>query len=144
MSTPFSIVHLDHVVLRVRDVQAMLDFYMRVLGCPMERVQQELGLYQVRAGTSLIDLVPLDGKLGRAGGAGPGKEGRNLDHFCLRIDPWDEPALRAHLATHGITVGESGTRYGAEGDGPSLYVADPEGNVVELKGPPTHPASRAS
>jgi len=132
----FTIRQLDHLVLRVRDVEAMLRFYTEVLGCTMERKQEELGLYQVRAGASLIDFVTVDGKLGRAGGAAPGPEGRNLDHFCLRIEPFDADALRAWLAGRGVEVGETGLRYGAEGEGPSLYLSDPEGNVVELKGPP--------
>lgn len=137
----FRLVGLDHIVLRVKDLDAMLRFYLDVLGCTMERTQEAIGLYQVRAGTSLIDLVPVEGKLGRAGGAGPGHEGRNLDHFCLRVDPYDEPALRAHLIAHGVQPGESGSRYGAEGEGPSLYLADPEGNLIELKGPPAASAS---
>jgi catechol 2,3-dioxygenase-like lactoylglutathione lyase family enzyme len=135
MAVPFRIRHLDHIVLRVSDLERMLRFYVDVLGCTIERRQEELGLYQVRAGSSLIDLVTIAGKLGRAGGAAPGEEGRNLDHFCLRIEPFDEAALRAHLAS--CDVGESGSRYGAEGEGPSLYVRDPEGNTVELKGPPS-------
>jgi glyoxylase I family protein len=132
----FSIRHVDHIVLRVRDLETMRRFYVNVLGCTAERDQPELGLYQLRAGESLIDLVTVDGKLGRAGGAAPGTEGRNLDHFCLRIDPYDEPALRAWLVSNGTTVGETGQRYGAEGEGPSLYLSDPEGNTIELKGPP--------
>lgn len=132
----FKIAHIDHVVLRVRDLQPMLRFYTEVLGCPLEKVQEAIGLYQVRAGGSLIDLVPVDGKLGRAGGAAPGPQGRNLDHFCLRIDPFDGPALRQWLSERGANPGEVVQRYGAEGDGPSIYVEDPEGNVVELKGPP--------
>lgn len=90
----------------------------------------------MRAGQSLIDLIPLDGPLGKMGGAGPAKEGRNLDHFAIQIAPFDEAAIRAHLAAHGVEAGESGTRYGAEGEGPSLYLRDPDGNTVELKGPP--------
>jgi catechol 2,3-dioxygenase-like lactoylglutathione lyase family enzyme len=136
MAAPFLIKHLDHIVLRVVDLDRMLRFYLDVLGCTMERRQEELGLYQVRAGSSLIDLVTLDGKLGRAGGAAPGTQGRNLDHFCLRVDPYDEAAIRAHLKAHGVEPGESGSRYGAEGEGPSLYLRDPEGNTIELKGPP--------
>ncbi|MDF2463975.1 MAG: hypothetical protein K0Q43_2210 [Ramlibacter sp.] len=132
----FRILQLDHVVLRVRDVEAMLRFYTEVLGCTLERVQDELGLYQVRAGASLIDLVTIEGKLGRAGGAPPGPEGRNLDHFCLRIEPFDGDALRAWLSSRGADPGEVVQRFGAEGQGPSLYLRDPEGNVVELKGPP--------
>jgi len=136
MATPFRIKQLDHIVLRVLSLERMLRFYQDVLGCTMERRQEELGLYQVRAGSSLIDLVTVDGKLGRSGGAAPGQEARNLDHFCLRIEPYDEAALRAHLAAHGVAPGESGSRYGAEGEGPSLYLRDPEGNTIELKGPP--------
>jgi glyoxylase I family protein len=108
-----------------------------VLGCSFEKWQEPLGLLQLRAGSSLIDLVTLDGPLGRAGGAPAGQEGRNVDHFCLRIEPFDEPALRAHLTAHGIAAGEAVQRYGAEGAGPSLYITDPDGNVVELKGPPS-------
>ena len=126
---------IDHVVLRVSDAEAMTGFYRDVLGCPVEKRQDEIGLIQLRAGRSLIDLVPIDGALGRAGGAAPGRGGRNLDHFCLRVDPFDEAAIRRRLAAHGIEAGPLATRYGAEGEGPSLYVDDPEGNVVELKGP---------
>jgi catechol 2,3-dioxygenase-like lactoylglutathione lyase family enzyme len=136
MRSPFALQGLDHIVLRVTDLQKMLRFYIDVLGCTMEREQPELGLYQVRAGRSLIDLVPVDGKLGRAGGAAPSAEGRNLDHFCLRIEPYDEADLREHFVAHGTAPGESGSRYGAEGEGPSLYLRDPEGNTIELKGPP--------
>ncbi len=131
-----SIREIDHIVLRVVDLQAMLDFYCGALGCPVERRQDEIGLVQLRAGSSMIDLVPLDGKLGRMGGAAPGAEGRNLDHFCLRVAPFDAAAIRAHLAAHGVQAGAVASRYGAEGEGPSIYVTDPEGNVVELKGPP--------
>lgn len=132
----FRVQRLDHLVLRVRDPEAMVAFYRDVLHCPLEKVQENLGLWQLRAGDSLVDLVSLDGPLGKAGGAGPGEEGRNLDHLCLRIEPFDLPALRAWLAEKGVGVGEVSLRYGAEGQGPSLYIADPEGNVVELKGPP--------
>jgi glyoxylase I family protein len=136
----FTIRQLDHLVLRVQDVEAMLRFYIDVLGCTFERRQEELGLYQVRAGSSLIDFVSVDGKLGRTGGAAPGREGRNLDHFCLRIEPFDGDALRSWLVSRGANPGEVGQRYGAEGEGPSVYLSDPEGNVIELKGPPDAPA----
>jgi catechol 2,3-dioxygenase-like lactoylglutathione lyase family enzyme len=126
---------LDHVVLRVGDVQSSLRFYCDVLGCSLERQSDALGLYQLRAGRSLIDLVAVDSPLGRAGGPPPGP-GRNVDHVALRLAAFDEPALRAHLATHGVEAGDVAPRYGAEGMGPSMYVRDPDGNVVELKGPP--------
>ncbi len=126
---------LDHVVLRVADLERATAFYRDVLFCPVEKWQPELGLMQLRAGAALIDLVTLDGKLGREGGAGPRAEGRNLDHFCLRLVSFDAAALRHHLAAHGIECGDIVQRYGAEGDGPSLYIKDPDGNTVELKAP---------
>lgn len=133
---PIRLRGLDHLVLRVRDLNRMLAFYTNVLGCSLEREQPELGLTQLRAGRSLIDLVTIEGKLGQAGGAAPGAEGRNLDHFCLTVDGYDEQAIRNYLAARGVAVGESGSRYGAEGEGPSIYIRDPEGNGIELKGPP--------
>jgi catechol 2,3-dioxygenase-like lactoylglutathione lyase family enzyme len=126
---------IDHVVLRVADLERSLCFYRDALGCPVERRVDALGLIQLRAGSALIDLVPLDGPLGRAGGAGPGEEGRNLDHVALQLAAFDPEAVSAHLRGHGIDPGEVADRYGAEGDGPSLYIRDPDGNVVELKGP---------
>lgn len=131
-----SIRDLDHLVLRVRDLAKMEAFYTGVLGCTVARRRDDLGLVQLRAGRSMLDLVPVDGKLGQAGGAPPGKEGRNLDHFCFRVEPWDEAAIRATLAAAGIAAGETASRFGADGQGPSIYLSDPEGNTVELKGPP--------
>lgn len=129
---------IDHVVLRVRDLDTMLTFYAGVLGCPVERRLEDLGLIQLRAGASLIDLVPVDGPLGLAGGRAPSADGggHNLDHVCLRLETFDESAIRSHLVAHGIAAGRTSTRYGAEGNGPSIYITDPEGNTVELKGPP--------
>ena len=128
---------IDHVVLRVRDLERMIAFYCAALGCALEWRRDDLGLVHLRAGRSLIDLVPVDGPLGRKGGAPPGAEGRNMDHLCLRVETFDEAALAAHLAAHGARIGEIAPRFGADGTGPSLYLHDPEGNVVELKGPPT-------
>lgn len=135
MSRGFDLTGLDHVVLRVEDAEAVIAFYVEVIGCTLERTQAEIGLYQLRAGRSIIDVVPVDGVLGRVGGAPAGAEGRNLDHFALGVTPFDEAAIRAHLAAHGVEVVEAGQRYGAEGFGPSVYIKDPAGNVVELKGP---------
>jgi glyoxylase I family protein len=126
---------IDHVVLRVRDVAASKRFYCDALGCSVERESEALGLYQLRAGASLIDLVPIDGPLGRLGGAAAGTEGRNVDHVALSLARFDEAALRAHLLAHGVEPGDVAERYGADGMGPSMYVRDPDGNVVELKGP---------
>lgn len=127
---------IDHLVLRVRDVDRMIRFYGEVLGCSVHRIDEKIGLVQLRAGRGLIDLVPLDSEIGRAGGAGPAREGRNMDHFCLRVENWDAGAITAHLRAHGIEPGPVAQRFGAEGQGPSLYLSDPEGNTVELKGPP--------
>lgn len=127
---------IDHLVLRVVDLDAMLDFYCGRLGCTVERRHDEIGLVQLRAGQQLLDLVPVSGKLGRAGGAPPGAEGRNLDHLCFRIEDTDLAALAERLRAEGLRVGELGSRYGAEGEGLSLYLFDPEGNQVELRGDP--------
>ena len=127
---------IDHLVLRVVDLDKMLGFYCGVLGCTIERREDSIGLVQLRAGRSLLDLVPVAGQLGSVGGAPPGKEGRNLDHFCFRVEPFDEAAIRRHLEANQVEAGALASRYGAEGEGPSLYITDPEGNVVELKGPP--------
>ena len=132
---------IDHVVLRVRDLDRMAGFYIDVLGARWEKKQEAVGLYQLRVGSSLIDLVPIDGKLGSRGGAAPGEEGRNVDHVCYRVLPWDGEAILAELAGHGIS-GEIVSRYGAEGEGPSIYLTDPEGNELELKGPPWAPVPR--
>jgi len=134
-----NLVALDHVVFRVRDVPAMLRFYERVLGARLERTIEELGLYQLRAGSALIDLVDINGKLGREGGGPPEANGRNVDHVCLQVLPWDGEAILSHLATHGMNEARISTRYGAQGYGPSIYIADPEGNTIELKGPPDEP-----
>ena len=127
---------IDHVVLRVVDVDRAVRFYTEVLGCTVEKLQLAIGLHQLRAGRALIDLVSVDGKLGQAGGAAPAAEGRNMDHFCLRVEPWDEAAILAWLDSHGVEHGGVESRNGAEGEGPSIYLKDLDGNTVELKGPP--------
>jgi catechol 2,3-dioxygenase-like lactoylglutathione lyase family enzyme len=116
---------IDHVVLRVRDIDAMRRFYCDVLGAEHVAWRPELRKSHLRAGASMIDLVIADG-------AGPG---RNMDHFCLRVEPFDQQAIVAHLERHGVAVGDIRQRFGAEGNGPSIYLTDPEGNTVELKGP---------
>ncbi len=135
MAAPFALRQIDHVVLRVKDLDDSLRFYRDVLGATLDKVQEKIGLWQVRAGASLIDLIPLDGVLGKIGGAGPGLEGHNLDHFAIQIEPFDEPRIRAHLEANNVRITDSGQRYGAQGTGPSIYILDPDGNTVELKGP---------
>ncbi|MSO77917.1 MAG: VOC family protein [Alphaproteobacteria bacterium] len=125
----FRIKGLDHVVLRVADMSLALDFYCGVLGCREERRVERLGLVQLRAGAAMIDLVP-------ASTPAVPDQG-NMDHVAIRIEPFEEAALRAYLGQHGIAIGEVAQRYGAEGMGPSMYIKDPDGNMVELKGPPT-------
>ncbi|WJF90102.1 VOC family protein [Paraburkholderia bonniea] len=126
-----SIRDIDHVVLRTSALDAMQQFYCTVLGCTLEKVQPDLGLVQLRAGRALIDLLRSDSPAG-----GRPQTGHNLDHLCLRVEPFDGPALTAHLAAHGAQPGAIAERYGADGFGPSLYLRDPDGNTIELKGPP--------
>jgi glyoxylase I family protein len=133
---PINVVLIDHVVIRTVDLERMIDFYSTVLGCRLEKGPGDIGLAQLRAGSSLIDLVDSEGPIGRQGGGFPDHEAPNMDHVCLQIDPWDVDAISAHLRKHGVTPGEVETRYGAKGSGPSIYVSDPEGNTVELKGSP--------
>jgi catechol 2,3-dioxygenase-like lactoylglutathione lyase family enzyme len=118
---------LDHVVLRVADIDRAIAFYEDVLGLHVERRLAEIGLVQLRAGAAMIDLVPR---------TEDEDEGRNMDHFAVQIEQMDAPALTAHLKRHGIDPGEVRRRYGAEGYGSSIYITDPDGNTVELKGPP--------
>jgi glyoxylase I family protein len=125
---------LDHLVLRAKDLERMVAFYTEVLGLTVERRQDAIGFVQLRAGAQLVDLVVVDGMLGRPGGAAPGPEGRNLDHFCLNVEDFDLIRVIAHLEALGVTVGESGRRYGAAGFGVSVYLTDPEGNGLELRG----------
>lgn len=127
---------LDHVVLRVSDLDASMRFYRDILGFPLGHANEELGLYQLRAGSSMIDLVALDGELGRRGGKSIARENRNMDHFAVTLSEYDEPAIVAYLQGHGVTARDSRKRFGAEGRGTSILVDDPDGNTVELKGPP--------
>ncbi|MHB1870381.1 MAG: VOC family protein [Steroidobacteraceae bacterium] len=130
-SVPFTIAGIDHVVLRAHDPRRLIAFYRDVLGCPVEREQPDIGLVQLRAGRCLIDVVP---RRARPGEPAPGgADDPNLDHLCLLIRPFDEARIRAHLRAHGVAPGELALRYGAEGEGPSLYLQDPEGNGIELK-----------
>lgn len=131
---PFRVQCIDHIVLRVQDLQRSVDFYSRVLECTVVKRRPDLGLIHLRAGTSMIDLIAVDGELGRRGGGAPAKEGRNVDHLCLQVEPFNEAAIVGHLQKHGVaTQGKAAINFGAGGDGLSLYFADPDGNVIELK-----------
>jgi glyoxylase I family protein len=125
---------IDHVVIRARDPALMERFYVDVLGCTIERRQDNVGLLQLRAGAQLIDLVDVAGRLGRMGGAAPGVDGHNMDHLCLRVIDFDVETVRAHLEAHGVAIGDIGQRHGSTGEATSLYLSDPEGNGLELRG----------
>jgi len=131
-NVPVTVTGLDHVVLRVTDMDRSIAFYGEVLGCPIERRLESIGLVQLRAGTSMIDLVPC----GPGVAPGMSKDGRNMDHYAVRVAKMDVPAITAHLEANGVAVGPVQRRYGAEGYGSSIYITDPDGNTVELKGPP--------
>lgn len=121
----FHVERIDHVVLRCRDLPAMVDFYQKALGFNVERKLDRISLVQMRAGASLLDLIAADHP----------KDGGNMDHLCFRVEPFDRDAIVTRLQPFGISVGETVERYGAEGNGPSVYFNDPEGNQIELKGP---------
>ena len=126
---------IDHVVIRARDPALMERFYVDVLGCTVERRQDAIGLVQLRAGAQLIDLVDAAGRLGLMGGAAPSPDGgHNMDHLCLRVIDFDVETVRAHLLAHGVAIGDIGERYGSTGEATSLYLSDPEGNGLELRG----------
>jgi glyoxylase I family protein len=125
-SPGFATLGLDHIVLKVGDMDRTIAFYCAVLGCREERRVERIGLVQLRAGRSMIDLVPATGD--RTGG--------DIDHFAIRIAPWEPDSIRAHLSGHGYETEPPAMRYGAEGNGWSIYVQDPDGNTVEMKGPP--------
>jgi catechol 2,3-dioxygenase-like lactoylglutathione lyase family enzyme len=123
MSPRFEPLGLDHVVLRVRDQAASQRFYIDVLGCTLDHVNQAISLIQLRFGSNLIDLLP--GERGEGGG---------LDHFCLSIRCEDLGGVRDDLRARGVTVdGDVVPRRGAFGSGPSLYIQDPDGYRIELK-----------
>ena len=125
---------IDHIVLRSANYRALIDFYCNILGCRLEReTSPEFGLTQLRAGNALIDIVDVNGELGRKGGGPPGPKDNNLDHFCLQIEPFDESELIDYLRSKGVEAGEFHERYGAQGMGRSLYISDLDGNTVELR-----------
>jgi glyoxylase I family protein len=133
-SPPFALEGIDHVVLLVDGMEAARRFYCEVIGCTVDNALPQYGMLQLRAGAALIDLVDIAREEG-AWARPPAAGGRNMDHVCLATGPWEEAALRAHLAAHGVEIVEEGIRYGARGDGLSFYVKDPSGNAIELKGP---------
>ncbi len=128
-----SIKKIDHIVLRTANPERMIEFYCNALGCTLERELKNFGLAQLRAGDCLVDIVSVDGELGKQGGGAPTADSNNLDHFCLQIQPCDEQALIDYLKSKGVKTGNFEDRYGAEGDGRSTYIKDTDGNTIELK-----------
>ena len=133
-ANPLNITGIDHVVIRVLDLSTTVDFYCDVLGCKLERGPGEGRLVQLRAGNSLIDLVDVGGPIGKRGGHPPDHAAPNMDHVCLQVHPWNTEIIERHLNDCGVSHGKTQSRYGAAGMGPSLYIQDPEGNSVEIKG----------
>ena len=128
MERLFESLGLDHVVLRVRDQAASQRFYCGLLGGTVDNVNPKFSLIQLRFGEALVDLLPLD-----AGAPAPRPES-GMDHFCLSIRCDDLAQVADALRTRGVTVeGEVVERRGAFGQGPSLYLRDPDGYRVELK-----------
>jgi glyoxylase I family protein len=127
-------VAIDHIVLRTDRYAELIDFYCKVLGCSLERAtSDDVGLTQLRAGNSLIDIVDVNAELGKVGGPTPGLSGNNVDHFCLQIEPLAENEIQAYLRMCGVEAGDFEDRYGAQGMGRSLYIKDLAGNTVELR-----------
>lgn len=127
MSAPFGIVKLDHVVLTSAAPEKLEQFYIQIIGCTREEHAKGSRLIHLRAGSALIDIVPAES----AASGSP----RNMEHFCLRVEPFDAQAIMAWLDGHGIGHTDLLNHYGADGRGPSIYLQDPEGNRLELKGP---------
>ncbi len=120
---PFEVVGLDHVVLRSDAPEQLADFYCELCNARVERTVGDF-LWQLRVGESLLDIMRSEN---------PSTGPANMDHFCLRITPYDEAALLSYLHRAGLAAEAAGNIYGAQGMGPSVYFSDPAGNRVELK-----------
>ena len=124
---PLECLELDHVVLRVRDQATSQRFYMDVLGLTLEHVNAAARLVQLRCGRHLLDLLPLDAADAPAPTA-------RMDHVAFSVRCADLARAAAYLRAQGVTVeGDPVSRRGAFGDGPSLYIRDPDGYRIELK-----------
>jgi catechol 2,3-dioxygenase-like lactoylglutathione lyase family enzyme len=121
---PVIVTGLDHIVLDVADVERALAFYVDQLGLEPMRVDEW------RAGQILFPSVRIDAGtiIDLLAGA---PTGENLDHLCLVIEPTDLDALAA--SGRFEVVDGPATRFGARGNGTSLYIRDPDGNTVELR-----------
>jgi catechol 2,3-dioxygenase-like lactoylglutathione lyase family enzyme len=115
---------IDHIVLNVEDVERSLRFYIEELGLTPVRVEEwrrgETFFPSVRVSESMIiDLLAIP------------RTGENVNHFCLVVEPMDFDALKA--SGRFDVVDGPDKRFGARGDGISLYVRDPDGTTVELR-----------
>jgi glyoxylase I family protein len=131
---PFTLVGLDHVVFLVDDMARAVDFYARVLGCTPGYSYPKLGMEQVWCGAALIVLWDITHP-GAAAAVPPVAGGRNVDHVCIATSTFDHAAMRAHLAAQGVEIEREAFHGGARGMGHSVYIRDPWGNRLELKGP---------
>ena len=135
---PIQPIGVDHVVFYVSDMDRALAFYEGVLNCRPGFSYPELGMEQVWFGAALIVLWDVNHP-GAAHAVPDVAGGRNVDHVCLSCGPLDADALRAHLAENGVAIDREALHGGARGMGASFYVFAPDGNKIEIKGPPEHP-----
>ncbi|MBL4812473.1 MAG: VOC family protein [Rhodobacteraceae bacterium] len=138
---PFTLAGLDHVVFLVDDMPVALKFYADVLGCVPGYSYPAMGMEQVWCGTALIVLWDTTHP-GAASAVPPVAGGRNVDHVCIATSPFEPAAMRAHLAAHGVEIEREATHGGARGMGFSVYIRDPFGNKLEVKGPAEYPDGR--
>jgi len=127
---------MDHIVLNVSDMEAMLDFYLRLLELPAERLEAyregKVPFPSVRLGEdTIIDFFP-EKMWARQGEAGPC--GAHLNHFCLALEKTEWDKLAERLKKGGVAI-EAGPaeRWGAYGTGISIYFRDPENNLIEAR-----------
>jgi catechol 2,3-dioxygenase-like lactoylglutathione lyase family enzyme len=136
MNNPIKVIKPDHIVLNVRDIEVSLHFYVAILGLEPERLEEykdgKVPFPSVRIGEQLIDLFPP--AMTHLADFAPTNQ-QHFNHFCLYIEgdvSWDE--IKAYLTENKVEIlGDVNKNWGAWGYGHSLYIHDPDGNVVELK-----------
>jgi glyoxylase I family protein len=119
----FKIVGLDHIVLRTANSHRLVKFYVDILGCQVERINAAIGLTHLRIGNNLLDILTV---------SEPSPTHKNLEHFCLRITPFNYEELKHYFAQYNIELLRYGDRYSSLGMGPSFYISDPDGNEIEF------------
>lgn len=126
---------LDHVVLSVQSIEKMLPFYCDVLGFELTQQNEDGKFAQLCAGNAIVDMLKRRGTPSDDPESTARKNERNMDHFALRLEAFEEDSLRDHLAQFGIDAGKLWRNDGPDGHY-SFYIQDPEGNDIELKGWP--------